>query len=217
MHLIRLNETKRPNSFPGRSDPADVANVGKQTFNCTTAEGGTGPTNNWADPVEMKNNLAGMFNHTCNPATTDAKRKHMPREGCLVARCRFRALEGFASGVVLCPAGMAGHPQLPTPPSAEGGVSVREPGHAMTESVLPPGLWRTNVAYRAVCGNFPFQVRQGTGATVHGIRIPAAFDFSMHHGLPCLGGNQSCGCAGCLQQLWGHCPTLLTVSGCMFH
>ena len=62
VHLIHLNEMKRPNRFPCRSDPADVANVGKQTFNCTTAEGGTGPTNNWADPVEMKKKLAGIFN-----------------------------------------------------------------------------------------------------------------------------------------------------------
>ncbi|OMH30617.1 phosphoenolpyruvate carboxykinase (GTP) [Tersicoccus sp. Bi-70] len=59
--FVRLAEDKFPNSFAAFSDPEDVARVEEQTFICSKEERGSGPTNNWMDPEEMKATLRGLY------------------------------------------------------------------------------------------------------------------------------------------------------------
>jgi phosphoenolpyruvate carboxykinase (GTP) len=59
--LIALDERKRPGSFLARTHPSDVARLEERTFICSANAEDAGPTNNWADPVQMKATLRGVF------------------------------------------------------------------------------------------------------------------------------------------------------------
>jgi len=59
--FVRLNESKKPNSFYCASDPTDVARVEDRTYICSVDEKDAGPTNNWMAPDEMKARMTELY------------------------------------------------------------------------------------------------------------------------------------------------------------
>ncbi|MGA8986622.1 phosphoenolpyruvate carboxykinase (GTP) [Aeromicrobium sp.] len=59
--FVRLDESKKPNSFWCASDPTDVARVEDRTYICSVDEADCGPTNNWMEPADMKALMTDLY------------------------------------------------------------------------------------------------------------------------------------------------------------
>ncbi|MCL2767690.1 MAG: phosphoenolpyruvate carboxykinase (GTP) [Synergistaceae bacterium] len=58
---IPLNQEKRPGCYLFRSHPSDVARIEDRTFIASKKEEDAGPTNNWIDPVELKDVMTKLY------------------------------------------------------------------------------------------------------------------------------------------------------------
>ena len=58
---VPLNPEKKPGCLAYRSDPSDVARVENRTYIASQTKEAAGPTNNWIDPVELKETMKGLY------------------------------------------------------------------------------------------------------------------------------------------------------------
>jgi phosphoenolpyruvate carboxykinase (GTP) len=56
-----LNPDKKPGCYAFRSDPSDVARVEDCTYIASVKQEDAGPTNNWIDPLELKETMRGLY------------------------------------------------------------------------------------------------------------------------------------------------------------
>ena len=60
-YCVALNPEKKPGCVAYNSDPSDVARVENRTYIAARTKEAAGPTNNWIDPVELKETMTGLY------------------------------------------------------------------------------------------------------------------------------------------------------------
>ena len=60
-YCVPLNPEKKPGSIAYNSDPSDVARVENRTYIAAQNKEAAGPTNNWIDPVALKETMTGLY------------------------------------------------------------------------------------------------------------------------------------------------------------
>jgi len=58
---MKLNPEKRPGSYAFFSHPTDVARIENRTFIASKREEDAGPTNQWRDPIELKETMTNLY------------------------------------------------------------------------------------------------------------------------------------------------------------
>jgi len=60
-YCVPLNPEKKPGCLAYRSDPSDVARVENRTYIAAQSKDAAGPTNNWIDPVALKETMTDLY------------------------------------------------------------------------------------------------------------------------------------------------------------
>ncbi len=60
-YCVALNPEKKPHSVAYNSDPSDVARVENRTYIASKTKEAAGPTNNWIDPVALKETMTDLY------------------------------------------------------------------------------------------------------------------------------------------------------------
>ncbi len=60
-YCVALNPDKKPGSVAYNSDPSDVARVENRTYIASETQEAAGPTNNWIDPVALKETMTELY------------------------------------------------------------------------------------------------------------------------------------------------------------